>query len=136
MVRQLFWLVGRISREVIAVVRGVKEVRMNRKRTAETECFRGMHACFGTYFAEYLTDTWGPYSIKEAWRRASQDDPHQTSNEVAAIYAVCVHYFPWTYKHYWNEYLPGYEGGMFSDPPTRTSRMVRAIYLEYSSWSC
>jgi hypothetical protein len=89
----------------------------------------------GTRFAMYLTDL--ALSIKEAWRQATQRDPYQTPDNVAAIYAVWYHYYahPTADKHYWNEHLPGIGSGMYSDPPPPKSGVV-VVNIEYDNWTC
>jgi len=77
----------------------------------------------GRFYAYYLTDTWGPYCIGQAWRLATINDPHQTANVQAAIYWAY-----WTYNHY-NEYLVGY-GVLYPDPYPGSHSFA------YSRWQC
>ncbi|MDH5443392.1 MAG: DUF6345 domain-containing protein [Hadesarchaea archaeon] len=81
----------------------------------------------GGQFAAYLTDQFGPFSIKDAWQKATKAVFNATDKE-AAVCAVWIYNYG-VYVKYWDEYLPGYESGMMSDPSGTTS-------IGYVKWTC
>lgn len=91
----------------------------------------------GVWFARYLTgsgppDDPGPYSMKEAWKKAVYKDGYQAFEWAAAYAVVVVCSAPQPTIHYWNEYLPGHGSGMNIDPPSPQPGL--SVYLEYSTW--
>lgn len=81
----------------------------------------------GGQFAAYLTDQFGPFSIKDAWQKATKAVFNATDKE-AAVCAVWIYNYG-VYVKYWDEYLPGYGSGMMSDPSGTT-------YIGYVKWTC
>lgn len=66
----------------------------------------------GTYFANYLTDVWGPNSIGEAWRLATIRDEYQPDWVEACVLRRGDIDPKWgfVWYDYWLDRLPGYGG--------------------------
>ena len=93
----------------------------------------------GEVFAKFLTGDYGPAgSIYESWYSATTQVGLTGDGEVwAAIYAVKVWYHPPPpqpefERYYWNEYLPSYGDGMYSDPPSPQPGLT--ITIKYDKW--
>ena len=67
----------------------------------------------GKYLAYYLTDTWGPRCIGDAWKLATK---HAQPSDVkgSIVRAVEKEWF-WIVRDWYNEYIPGY-GETYDDP--------------------
>jgi len=99
----------------------------------------------GESFAKYLTDTWGPYPIGEAWKKATIRELRKYGRGIyAAVYRIVI--YKWEdlpggggtrrqVYDYWYDYLPGYGAGIEKDPSEWGGYPYESGF-RYSKWEC